>query len=83
MKMVEAYLSADGEIHTTEEAARARDNDLIGEELDGLLRHILALDVTHIQIYRGVVRALQNPQRKALREAAAKIVQVLDHGEDE
>ena len=82
MKTIEAYESADGAIHRDEDAARARDDDLIGEELDGLIRHTLALDVTHPQIFKAVVRALQTPQRKALRAACAKIVRVIDHSEE-
>ena len=60
-----------------EEKARAHEDDLLGQELDGLLR-LFALDITRVQEHRGLLRVMQN--RKDLRVSLLAILKSLDHG---
>ena len=77
MREITAYQCSDGSLHTDEEKARAHEDDLLGQELDGLLR-LFALDITRVQEYRGLMRVMQN--RKDLRVSILAILKSLDHG---
>ena len=77
MREITAYQCSDGSLHTDEEKARAHEDDLLGQELDGLLR-LFALDITRVQEYRGLMRVMQN--RKDLRVSLIAILKSLDHG---
>ena len=72
-----AYQCSDGSLHTDEDKARAHEDDLLGQELDGLLR-LFALDITRVQEHRGLLRVMQN--RKDLRVSLLAILKSLDHG---
>jgi len=77
MREITAYQCSDGSLHTDEEKARAHEDDLLGQELDGLLR-LFALDITRVQEHRGLLRVMQN--RKDLRASILAILKSLDHG---
>ena len=77
MREITAYQCSDGSLHTDEEKARAYEDDLLGQELDGLLR-LFALDITRVQEYRGLMRVMQN--RKDLRVSILAILKSLNHG---
>ena len=77
MREITAYQCSDGSLHTDEEKARAHEDDLLGQELDELLR-LFALDITRVQEYRGLMRVMQN--RKELRVSLIAILKSLDHG---
>lgn len=82
MRIVEAYQSADGALFLDEADALGHDANMLGEELDGLLRHVFAVEgVGMIEYQRAAFRAMN--RRAELRAACAKILQVLDHGGDE
>ena len=74
---ISAYQCSDGSMHTDEEKARAHEDDLLGQEIDGLLR-LFALDITRVQEHRGLLRVMQN--RKDLRVSLIAILKSLDHG---
>ena len=77
MREITAYQCSDGSLHTDEEKARAYEDDLLGQELDGLLR-LFAIDITRVQEHRGLLRVMQN--RKDLRVSLIAILKSLDHG---
>lgn len=76
-KEITAYQSANGELHLSEDAAKSRDEDLLGGALEGLLR-LFALDITRTQQYAGVLRAMKNPD--ALQAAMREALRVLEFG---
>lgn len=82
MKTIEAYQCSDGQIFDDEHKAKAHDDDLLGEELDGLLK-MFAFGglLTRNDEYRGLMRLLNN--RKELHAVINKIATVLAHGEDD
>ena len=80
MKVIEAYQSADGQIFTDEDKALSRDVDLIGEELDGLIFHVLKLDLSKHQTFNGISGAIR--ERKALHAVIKKLDYYLSHCED-
>ena len=77
MREITAYQCSDGSLHTDGEKARAHEDDLLGQALDGLLR-LFALDITRVQEHRGLLRVMQN--RKDLRVSLIAILKSLDHG---
>jgi len=74
-----AYKAADGIIFEDEDKAKAHDVDLIGEELDGLVKHILQLDVPAHHMLRGFLAAIKS--RKELTLCIAKLNRYLSHGD--
>jgi len=78
MREITAYQSADGKLHTNEKAAIDADENLLGEELDGLLR-LFKLDIGRHTEYRGILAAMKN--RAELLAACRSIVRILEHGE--
>lgn len=78
MQEITAYQCADGSIHVDEDKARAHDDDLLGQEIDGFLR-LFALDISRVQEYRAILAAMK--KRGELLEAARKIVGILEHAE--
>lgn len=77
MRQIVAYQSSDGQIFTDEDKAITHDNDLIGEEIDGLLRLVLKLDVNRYDLVHGFTAAMKN--KKPLIECIAKIHFILQH----
>lgn len=78
MKTIEAYQCADGSIHDDEKKAMAHDDDLLGAELDGLLK-MFELDITRNQEYKALILVMK--KRKELETTLASIVQILQHKE--
>lgn len=76
MREITAYQCSDGSLHTDEDKARAHEDDLLGQELDGLLR-LFALDITRVQEHRGLLRVMQN--RKDLKASLLALLKILDH----
>lgn len=78
MKEITAYLAADGSIHASEEKAKAKDDDLLGEELDGLLK-MFNLDITRNQEYKALLHVMKS--RDALAKTMREIVRIIEHSE--
>jgi hypothetical protein len=79
MKEINAYQCVDGSIFTSEKQAKAHDDDLLGQEIDGLLR-LYALDITRNQEFKGCLSVMG--KRDELKTAALAILAVLNYGED-
>ena len=79
MKTIHAYQCADGSIFTDEKKAKAHDDDLLGQEIDGLLR-LYCLDITRNQEFKGCLSVMG--KREELKNAALAILSVLNHVED-
>jgi len=80
MKEIIAYMCADGSIHESERAAVAHDDDLLGQELDGLLR-LFQLDITRHQEYRALLCVMN--KRGELLKSVNSIAQILNHQDGE
>lgn len=77
MREITAYIAADGSLHEDEEAARAKDDDLLGQTLDGLLR-LFNLDITRRQEYKAILHAMKN--REALAQEMREALKIIEHG---
>lgn len=78
MQEITAYIAADGSLFTDEDKAEAHDNDLLGMELDGLLR-LFKLEISRHQEYKGLLACMK--ERKELLKACHAIVHILEHSE--
>lgn len=75
MREITAYQCADGSIHESERHAIAHDEDLLGQELDGLLR-LFELDITRQQEYRALLGVMK--KRNELSKAIHTIAKILE-----
>jgi hypothetical protein len=72
---ITAYQCSDGSIHTDEHKAKAHEDDLLGQELDGLLR-LFELDISRNQEYKGLLSAMK--KRGEILTAAKSIIEILE-----
>jgi hypothetical protein len=82
MLEITAYQCADGSLFLDESNAKAHEDDLLGQEIDGLLK-LYGLDITRAQEYKGCLSVMG--KRKELLEASRAILSILTHtkeGED-
>ena len=80
MLQIEAYKCSDGSIFECEEAANAHDEDLLGQELDGLLKLFeFGGLLTRIDENRALLR-LMGKNRRELEKSLFLILQILQHG---
>mgnify|MGYP000741789492 CR=1 FL=1 len=79
MREINAYLCSDGKLFTDEKQAKAHEEDLLGQEIDGLLR-LYGLDITRNQEFKGCLLVMS--KRKELAEAATAILAILNHTEE-
>lgn len=80
MREVSVFECADGSFHSDQKKAIAHDDDLLGAELDGLLR-LFELDTTRNQDYRALILVMK--KREKLKSAIKSILAILEHGETE
>lgn len=80
MREITVYQAADGSIHTTEKSAVEKDDDLLGQELNGLLR-LFNLDLGKSQEYKALVHVMKN--RDELLKATHAVVRIIEHSEGE
>jgi hypothetical protein len=76
---VTAYQCADDTLFLDEDKAKAHDDDLLGQELDGLLR-LFELDVTRVQEHRALLLVMTK-KRKEFKHAIELVLEILEHGE--
>ena len=76
MREIFAYECADGKIFKDEKKATAHDDDLLGAEIDGLLK-LYALDISRNQEFKGCLSAMA--KRESLRASVSKILEILNH----
>ena len=79
MKTIECYKTSDGKVFEDEEKAQAHEDDMIGEELESLLMHVMGLNTGRSEVYKGTIKAINN--KKALKEACKIILDVLQYTE--
>ena len=79
MKEITAYQTADGTLYLSEDKAKEHDDDLLGQELEGLL-HLFDLDITRNQEYKGLLSAMK--KRAELLKSIKAIVTILEHTEE-
>lgn len=80
MKEIQAYQSADGSVHLSEKAAIDRDENMLGEEVDGLLR-VYTLELSRASEYKACLNAMKN--KTALLASCKAIIQILEHAGEE
>lgn len=78
MKTIEAYQTSDGQLFTSESKAKEHQDDLLGQELDGLLK-LFNLDITRTQEYKSLFQLMK--RRKELHQQIKLISQILDFEE--
>lgn len=76
MQPIECFKTYDGQLFESEEQALAHADDILGEELDGLLR-IADHNMTRNEEYKFIVSLLKN--RDALRTAVFKLADILKY----
>lgn len=80
MRAIYAYQTADGQLFTDERKAKAHEDDLLGQELDGLLK-LFNLDITRQEEYRSLLQLMK--RKDELKRSIESILNILDHdGED-
>lgn len=82
MKEINAYLCADGLIFADEDKAKSHDDDLLGQELDGLLK-LFEFDGNHVtrnDEYKALMRIMK--KRNELASQLRLILKILDHGSE-
>jgi len=75
MQEITAYRCSDGSIHSDEIKAKAYEDDLLGQELDGFLR-LFELDITRNQEFKGILCAMR--KRPEILKAAQIIISILE-----
>lgn len=78
MRTIEAYEAADGTLYADEAKARAKDDDLLGAELDGLLR-LFKIDIGRHTEYKALLTAMKD--RRAMLEACRAVVRIIEHSD--
>ena len=71
---ISAYKCCDGMMFEDEEKAREHEDDLLGQELEGLLR-LFDLDISRNQEYKALLSVMK--KRKELLEAVEAISNIL------
>lgn len=80
MKQIQAFQCADGTIHDDEDKAKAHDEDLLGAELDGLLK-LFAFNggqITRNDEYKSLMQLMK--RKDELKQACSAILLILNHG---
>lgn len=75
---INAYQCSDGLIFPDEDDAKAHEDDLLGQEIDGLLK-LYGLDISRSQEHKGCLSVLG--KRAELKKAAELILVILNHCE--
>ena len=73
---ITAYRCSDGSIHSDETKAKAHEDDLLGQELDGLLR-LFELDISRTQEHKAILRVMQ--KRGELLDSLKLIFNILEN----
>lgn len=80
MKTIEAFECSDGSIFNCEDKAKQHEDDLLGQELDSLLKLFkFGGQLTRNDEYKGLMILMNN--RKELKQSIRAILDILDHSE--
>jgi hypothetical protein len=80
MKEINAYQCSDGSIFEDDRNATAHEADLLGQEIDGLLK-LYGLGISRNQEYKGCLSVMN--KRNELAESAAAILAILNHSKED
>ncbi|MCK9530443.1 MAG: hypothetical protein M0R77_07770 [Gammaproteobacteria bacterium] len=78
-KTVECYKTFDGKLFENEEQAKAHADDILGEELDGLLK-LANLDITRTQEYKALLAWMKD--RENLTKTINQLYNILNFEDD-
>ena len=78
MKTIEAYKCNDGAIFDCENKAKLHEDDLLGQELEGLLK-VFNFDLTRTQQYKGILLAIKS--KKELLSSIRSVLDILEFTE--
>ena len=76
---ISAYKCCDGMMFEDEEKAREHEDDLLGQELEGLLR-LFDLDISRNQEYKALLSVMK--KREELLKSIVAISNILNHGSE-
>lgn len=76
--ITEVYKTVDGKLFENEEQAKAHAEDILGEELDGLLK-LANLDITRTQEYKALMAWMKD--KDSLKKSIDTLYQILNFGE--
>ena len=79
MVEISAYKCYDGMIFEDEKKAEEHEDDLLGQELDGLLR-LFDLDISRNQEYKALLSVMK--KREELLKSVTVITNILNHQRD-
>ena len=79
MVEISAYKCYDGMIFEDEKKAKEHEDDLLGQELDGLLR-LFDLDISRNQEYLALLSVMK--KREELLKSVTVITNILNHQRD-
>lgn len=80
MKIIlECYKTFDGQLFEDEDKAKEHDNDLLGQELDGLLK-LAEIEITRHQEYKALLKWMSN--RKELKKSINLLHAILHYGDE-
>lgn len=77
---LECFKTFDGMLFDDEEKARAHADDILGAELDGLLK-MFELDITRNQEYRALLALMK--KRDDLQNTIARLHAILSYGHED
>lgn len=80
MKAIEAYQCSDGAIFIDDRDAQSHQDDLLGQELDSLLK-LFKLDITRNQEYKSLLQLMNN--RQELLKSIEEIARIIRFSEDQ
>lgn len=78
-KIIECFQTYDGKLFTNQDAAKQHADDILGEELDGLLK-LAKLDITRNQEYKALLAWMKD--KDVLRVTIDKLQRILNYGDD-
>lgn len=76
---ISAFKCSDGTLFECEDKAKAYEDDLLGQELDGLLR-LFELNIGRHEEYKALIRVMN--KRKELKNSIALILKILNHSDE-
>lgn len=78
MILVECYKTVDGQLFEDERKAIDHTNDLIGQEIDGLLRLVGGIETRHREVFNGMLNMLKIENRKELKKSIDNLYHILN-----
>lgn len=80
MRKVECYVTFDGKHFDDFDKAKSHDEDLIAEEIEDFVSHLLKLDCSHRSKVNGIIRAI-SVEKGHLKRIVDKLYEYLNEDE--